>query len=96
MRVPTDVANDYVNDLFTTETRAFIERDDTRPFFVYLNYTVPHAELRLPAAAEKTASGRFAEPKPFVNAKADAMPTGWTDVSIGYRSQPVPRRSPCS
>lgn len=90
-RVPADVGNDYVNDLFTREARAFIEREDTRPFFVYLNYTVPHAELRLPAAAEKTALGRYAEPKPFTNQKADAAPTGWTDVSIGYRSQPAPR-----
>ena len=90
-RVATDVANDYVNDLFTAEARAFIEREDARPFFVYLNYTVPHAELRLPAAAEKTAAGRFAEPKPFANEKADAATTGWTDVSIGYRSQPTPR-----
>jgi len=90
-RVATDVANDYVNDLFTAETRAFIEREDAKPFFVYLNYTVPHAELRLPAAAEKTAAGRFPEPKPFMNPKADAVPTGWADVSIGYRSQPAPR-----
>ena len=90
-RVATDVANDYVNDLFTTETRAFIEREDARPFFVYLNYTVPHAELRLPPEAQKIAAGRYPEPKPFSNEKADATPTGWTDVSIGYRSQATPR-----
>ena len=36
------------NDLFTREAAAFIERDDARPFFLYLNYTVPHAELRVP------------------------------------------------
>ena len=40
--------NDYSNDLFTRETMAFIEKADNRPFFVYLNYTVPHAELRVP------------------------------------------------
>jgi arylsulfatase A-like enzyme len=90
-RVATDVVNDYANDLFTAETRAFIEREDARPFFVYLNYTVPHAELRLPVAAEKSAAARFPEPRPFVNEKADAVPTGWTDVSIGYRSQRAPR-----
>src|SRR5262245_10962192 len=28
VRVATDVGNDYVNDLFTAETRAFIERED--------------------------------------------------------------------
>ena len=47
-RVAVDVERDYVNDLFTRETLAFIDRDDRRPFFVYLNYTVPHAELRVP------------------------------------------------
>ena len=45
--VRTDLDRDYVNDLFTREAAAFIERSDTRPFFVYLNYTVPHAELRV-------------------------------------------------
>ena len=90
-RIATDPASDYVNDLFTAETRAFIERADARPFFVYLNYTVPHAELRLPADATSAAAGRYPEPKPFANAKADATPTGWTDASIGYRSQAAPR-----
>src|SRR5215213_8873584 len=47
-RVATDVTKEYVNDLFTRETLGFIDRDDRRPFFVYLNYTVPHAELRVP------------------------------------------------
>src|SRR6266545_4639111 len=47
-RVEVDLANDYANDLFTREAASFIERDDNRPFFLYLNYTVPHAELRVP------------------------------------------------
>ena len=46
--VPTDVDQDYVNDLFTSEAAAFIGKTDPRPFFLYLNYTVPHAELRVP------------------------------------------------
>ena len=80
-RVATDVGNDYVNDLFTAETRAFIEREDSRPFFVYLNYTVPHAELRLPATRREDGGRSFPEAKPFTNPKADARATGWTDVS---------------
>jgi arylsulfatase A-like enzyme len=91
-RIPVDLDRDYVNDLFTREARSFIAREDPKPFFVYLNYTVPHAELRAPADALDPVKGRFEE-KPFVNAKADAVATGAESdgPSLGYRSQPTPR-----
>jgi len=91
-RVETDVNREYVNDLFTTETAGFIERSDPRPFFVYLNYTVPHAELRVPSDSLDPIKGRFPE-TPFVNDKADARQTGAAidAESLGYRSQPTPR-----
>jgi arylsulfatase A-like enzyme len=89
-RVEIDASKDYVNDLFTKEAASIIERDDPRPFFLYLNYTVPHAELRAPADALEPFTGRFPE-KPFVNEKADARQTGWQSVSLGYRSQSSPR-----
>jgi arylsulfatase A len=91
-RVGTDLERDYVNDLFTKETAAFIERADARPFFVYLNYTVPHAELRVPDDAMAAYRDRFEE-KPFQNAKADAVPSGATpdSPSLGYRSQAAPK-----
>src|SRR5262249_41131816 len=90
-RVSTDLDRDYVNDLFTKESAAFIERDDPRPFFVYLNYTVPHAELRVPADSLDPFRRQFEE-KPFVNAAADEKPTGARPdgPSLGYRSQPEP------
>jgi arylsulfatase A len=88
--VPTDLEHDYVNDLFTAEARAFIENPDTRPFFLYLNYTVPHAELRVPEDSLAPVRGKFPE-KPFVNAAADAKPTGPDNISLGYRSQPTPK-----
>ena len=90
-KTTTDLERDYVNDLFTAETSAFIQRDDARPFFIYLNYTVPHAELRAPEDAMAAARGRFPE-KPFDNPKADARPTGASAEvpSLGYRSQPEP------
>src|SRR5690606_27623962 len=50
-RVPVDVQRDYVGDLFTGEALEFIGRRDDRPFFLYLNYTVPHAEMRAPEEA---------------------------------------------
>ena len=81
--------NDYSNDLFTKETMSFIERNDNRPFFIYLNYTVPHAELRVPDDSMASFRGRFPE-KPFVNAAADAKLTGPDEPSLGYRSQPTP------
>ncbi|HXW08287.1 MAG TPA: arylsulfatase [Vicinamibacterales bacterium] len=89
-RIEVDPATEYVNDLFTREAETFIRRDDPRPFFLYLNYTVPHAELRVPAEAMEPFLGRFVE-KPFVNQKADARPTGWEATSLGYRSQATPR-----
>jgi arylsulfatase A-like enzyme len=91
-RVGTDLERDYVNDLFTKEAAAFIERQDARPFFLYLNYTVPHAELRVPDDSLTPFRGRFGE-KPFENVKADARPAGATpdSPSLGYRSQPVPK-----
>ena len=89
-RVPLDPERDYANDLFTREAAAFIERSDRRPFFVHLNYTVPHAELRVPADSLKPFEGAFAE-TPFVNEKADAQSSGPDEVSLGYRSHPAPR-----
>ena len=88
--VATDVDKDYVNDLFTREAAAFIERPDPRPFFLYLNYTVPHAELRVPEDSLQPLRGQFPE-TPFANANADGRPTGPDGPSLGYRSQPTPK-----
>jgi arylsulfatase A len=90
-RLAVDVNRDYANDLFTKEAAAFIERADSRPFFVYLNYTVPHAELRVPEDSLAPFHQRFPE-KPFVNKTADDKPTGARPElpSLGYRSQPEP------
>ena len=84
-------SRDYVNDLFTKEAAAVIERDDSRPFFLYLNYTVPHAELRAPEESVAAFRGRFPE-QPFENATADGRSGGAAPrtLSLGYRSQPAP------
>ena len=87
----TDVNNEYVGDLFTRESLAFVQAADPRPFFLYLNYTVPHAELRVPEDEMRPFTGKFPE-TPFLNAAADGRLTGPNDnVSLGYRSQPTPR-----
>jgi arylsulfatase A len=80
----------YANDLFTQEAAAFIHESDPRPFFIYLNYTVPHAELRAPEEAMAAFRGKYPE-EPFTNAEADARVHGPDHVSLGYRSQPAPR-----
>jgi arylsulfatase A len=90
-RASVDVERDYVNDLFTSDAAAFMGQTDARPFFVYLNYTVPHAELRAPEDSMAAHRGRFPE-QPFENAKADARPAGASPElpTLGYRSQPAP------
>ncbi|HWS89646.1 MAG TPA: arylsulfatase [Pyrinomonadaceae bacterium] len=37
----------YTHDLLTREALAFIRREDERPFFLYLAYTLPHANNEL-------------------------------------------------
>ena len=89
--VAVSPTRDFTSDLFTTAAVAFIERTSTQPFFLYLAYPLPHAELRAPDDAVAPYVGRFPE-TPFVNAKADATtPMPPYTVSGGYRSQPTPK-----
>jgi len=82
---------DFTSDLFTQAAVDFIERTASRPFFLYLAYPLPHAELRAPEEAIAPFVGRFPE-TPFVNAKADGTtPVPPYRESGGYRSQPTPR-----
>lgn len=88
-RIETDPDRDYVNDLFTREAIGFIERRDGRPFFLYLNYTAPHAELRAPEESMRPFRGRFPE-VPFNNPRADRRAGGSDETDLGFRSQPAP------
>jgi arylsulfatase A-like enzyme len=91
--VKVDLEKDYVNDLFARAAVEFIERSAPRPFFLYLAFTAPHAELRAPEEAVRPQRGKLAE-VPFSNPKADAVathpPSRVRRTSIGYRSQPEP------
>ena len=83
--------SDYTSDLFTKAALDVVDRADRTPFFLYLAYPVPHAELRAPDDSIAEFRGRFPE-TPFVNAKADATtPVPPYSQSGGYRSQPTPR-----
>ncbi|WP_266202374.1 arylsulfatase [Pontibacter kalidii] len=37
----------FVNDIFTEDALAFIENQKQHPFFLYVSYTLPHAELKV-------------------------------------------------
>lgn len=38
----------YAQELFTTEAQSFIKKNREKPFFLFLSYTTPHAELAAP------------------------------------------------
>lgn len=52
----------YSNDLMTDEALAFIDDQRAKPFFLYLAYTIPHAQLEVPADSLAEYLGKFPEP----------------------------------
>ena len=54
----------YSHDLFTQEALEYIEQERCLPFFLYLAYTLPHAELTVPEDSLKPYRGTFPE-EPF-------------------------------
>jgi len=84
-RVAVDEDRDFSHDLIAEAAFDFVRRNRDRPFFLYLPFTVPHAELRAPEESLAEYRGSFPE-KPFRNDKADRSPE-----RRGYRSQPEPR-----
>jgi hypothetical protein len=61
-----------VNDLFTREALGFIETADREPFFLYLNYTVPHAELRVPEDSLAPLRGTFPRRRSSTDGRREA------------------------
>ena len=51
----------YSHDLITEEALEFVDRNRQKPFFLYLAYTIPHAELAVPADSLKQYKGKFPE-----------------------------------
>ena len=39
----------YSHDLFTQEALGFVRREKDKPFFLYLAYTIPHADIEVPS-----------------------------------------------
>jgi arylsulfatase A len=67
----------YAHDLMTGRSLDFIRRSKDRPFFLYLAYTLPHAEILVPEDSLAAYRGKFAE-KPYESKGG------------GYASQPEP------
>jgi len=64
----------YSSDFLTDEACAFIADHRTRPFFLYLAYTAPHARLEAPDDAIAAYRGAFAEPTDFPEVGKNATP----------------------
>jgi len=68
-------AGTYSHDLLTREALAFIRREDERPFFLYLAYTLPHANNEL---TRKTGNGmQVPSDAPYTQAR-------WTPQQRNY------------
>jgi arylsulfatase A-like enzyme len=53
----------YVHDLFTEESLQFIRDNQGRPFFLYLPYTIPHAEVLVPEDSQAPYVGKLGDPE---------------------------------
>jgi arylsulfatase A len=74
----------YTHDLFTEEALGYVEQERDRPFFLYLAYTIPHAELAVPEDSLKPYLGKFPE-RPF------KRPESWEWKPGNYRPQENPK-----
>jgi arylsulfatase A len=83
-------AKRFSNDLFAEAAQDFVRRHQTQPFFLYLAFTIPHAELWVPEDSLNQQRGKFAE-KAFSNPDLDNWPPDQLWKRGGYRSQPTPR-----
>jgi len=72
----------YAHDLITEETLNFVKNNKDNPFFVYLAYTIPHAELLVPEDSMNEYEGQFKETA-YVNNGSGGMG--------GYASQDKPK-----
>ena len=89
-RVSFDPRTTYANDLFTDAALGFIREAPRRPFFLYLAYTAPHAEMWVPEDSMAPFLGRFPE-TPFSSPRIDANPWPPDYHQGGYRSQATPK-----
>ena len=63
----------YSHDMMTDEALAFVRRNQRDPFFLYVAYTIPHAEIVVPEDSLKEYRGKFPE-TPYPGAHYGAQP----------------------
>jgi arylsulfatase A len=82
-----DGRKSYSNNLFTGEAMQFVSNNKSNPFFLYLAYTTPHAELLVPEdSIFNSYKGKFVE-KPYKQNHQG----GSSDDDFGaYHSQDYP------
>ncbi len=56
----------YSHDLMEAKALDFITENRDNPFFLYLSFTIPHAELNIPDEYTTQFEGKFQEPEPFM------------------------------
>lgn len=79
--------NQYSNNLFTEEAIQFVSSKKGNPFFLYLAFTTPHAELLVPDdTIFRSYKGQFEE-QPFINNNSGKPSGGYG----GYRTQLYPK-----
>ncbi len=77
----------FSNDIFTSEALSYLQKTRGKPFFLYLAYVTPHAEMLVPEdTVWEYYKGRFRE-TPFVQNGQGSGPG--TDLGV-YHSQPFP------
>lgn len=62
---PLEMSGQFAHDLMTNEALEFINRNANDPFFLYLAYTVPHAEMAAPEDSMQPFAEAFPE-TPYV------------------------------
>lgn len=75
----------YVHDLFTQEALQFLRNNRGEPFFLYLPYTIPHAEVLVPEDSQAPYIGRLGDP--------ERPPITEPYVMKGYNQPRYPRAS---
>lgn len=81
VEVPVDTGS-YTEDLIINKALSFIKENKNKPFFLYMPLTLPHAELKVPAALMKPfqnadGTSKLLPEKPFAkkgNYSAQAQP----------------------
>jgi arylsulfatase A len=82
----------YSHDLLTDDALDFIEKSKKQPFFLYLTFTIPHAELSVPDDSLSEYLGQFPEePYPGAHYGAQKAPRAAYGAMISRMDRDVGR-----